>query len=338
MTKYYSAKPVRSIDVLGSFVNMPTSPMRLLLPAMLLGLMAAACSSGAKDDPKTIVIGPQGDFTPVIAASEQVVGPNRFVVGILDKNNAPVVDAKVHLKFFDISGQTAVQKFEMDTASVVPARDSGITEQVMHVHSDGTRHTHVNAGDDVGVYVTNVNFDKAGNWGVEVSVDSSKPKVKGSQRISFNVIEKAATPLIGTAAPRSRNLTLADVSDVTEIDSSAVPLPDLHRTTIADAIAAGRPTVVFFGVPGYCDSRFCGPEYEIMKKLYAEYKDKAAFIHVEFYKDPGNPERVPADAVLEWGLRTEPWFFLIDSRGMIAAKFEGPTTLSELIEALRKII
>jgi hypothetical protein len=42
--------------------------------------------------------------------------------------------------------------------------------------------------------------------------------------------------------------------------------------------------------------------------------------------------------VKEWGLRTEPWFFLIDSRGTIAAKFEGPTSLQELDEALSKVV
>jgi len=314
-----------------------TTNRRGLLGLFISGAVWAACGGGTKEDPDTIVVGKTA-FTPVIASSEQVLGPNRFVVGILDKNNAPIVDAKVHLKFFDISGQAAVVKFETDAPSVVPARDAGLTEQVSHTHTDGTKHIHINAGEDVGVYVTNVTFDKAGNWGVEVSVDSAKPKLKGSLRIAFNVIDRSVTPLIGSPAPRSRNLTLADVKDVTEIDSSAAPLADLHRSTIADAIAAGRPALVLFAVPGFCDSRFCGPEYEIMKKLYSQHKSRVEFIHVEFYKNPGSPERMLADAVKEWGLRSEPWFFLIDDKGLIAAKFEGPTSLSELDLALRKVL
>ncbi|HXH23401.1 MAG TPA: hypothetical protein VNN10_15385 [Dehalococcoidia bacterium] len=309
----------------------------LLAVATLFALLAAACGNGDREDPNVIVIDGQPDFIPVIAASEQVVGTNRFVVGILDKNNVPVVDAKVRLKFFDISGATAVQKFEAEAKSVVPARDAGIAEQVIHTHSDGTQHVHINAGEDVGVYVTTVTFDRAGNWGVEVSVDSSKPKLKGSQRISFNVIERSVTPPVGSPAPRSRNLTLGDVSEITEIDSATNPLPEFHMTTIADAIERGRPALVLFAVPGFCDSRFCGPEYEIMKKLHSQYRDRLEFIHVEFYKTPGSPERVPADAVREWGLRSEPWFFLIDAQGLIAAKFEGPTSLAELEEAIRRL-
>ena len=248
---------------------MTTNRRAFLSGVFGLGALLAGCGGGEDEDPNTIIVKPQ-DFTPVIATSEQVVGPNRFVVGLLDKNNAPIVDAKVHLTFFDLGGQAAVRKSETDAQSVVPARDAGLTEQVSHTHSDGTKHVHVNAGDDVGVYVANVTFEKVGNWGVEVSVDSSKPKLKGSQRIAFNVIEKGVTPLVGSPAPRTRNLTAADVADITEIDSSASPAPELHQTTIADAIAAGRPALVLFAVPGFCDSRFCGPEYEIYEEAVPE--------------------------------------------------------------------
>jgi hypothetical protein len=111
----------------------------------------------------------------------------------------------------------------------------------------------------------------------------------------------------------------------------------MHTSTIADAIAAGRPALVLFAVPGYCESRLCGPELEIMRKLYPLYRERVEFIHVEFYKDPGSPERVPVDTVREWNLRSEPWFFLIDSKGSIAAKFEGPVSLQELDEALKAV-
>ncbi len=315
---------------------MPTNRREFLAGILGLGAVVAGCSSGGGNSGTVII--KDTEMVPVIATSEQVVGPNRFVIGLLDKNNTPIVDAKVHLKFFELVNNTATPRFESDTASVVPARDSGITEQIVHIHTDGSQHVHVNAGDDVGVYSTTVTFDKAGNWGVEINVDSQKPKLKGTQRISFNVIEKGITPAIGSPAPKTRNATLADATDITKIDSSSSPMPELHRTTIADAIAAGKPALVLFAVPGYCDSRFCGPEYEIMKKLYGSYEGKAAMIHVEFYKDPGSPQRVPVDAVREWNLQTEPWFFVIDARGIISAKFEGPTTLKELDDALKKVV
>jgi hypothetical protein len=170
-----------------------------------------------------------------------------------------------------------------------------------------------------------------------VEIKMEKGNLKRTILPRFNVITQATTPPIGFDAPRSRNLTADHVDDITQIDTSANPSREMHETTIADAIAAGRPALVLFAVPGFCTSRLCGPELEIMRKLYPRYRDKAEFIHVEFYKNPGTANPEPVDAVKKWGLRTEPWFFLIDSKGKVAAKFEGPTSMQELEEALLNI-
>ena len=74
------------------------------------------------------------------------------------------------------------------------------------------------------------------------------------------------------------------------IDSRArggepIPDPELHTTSIADAIAAGHPALVVFSTPVYCVSRFCGPVTDLVAELAAEYGDRADFIHVEIYRD-----------------------------------------------------
>jgi hypothetical protein len=304
--------------------------------AAVLLLVAAACSGGGDDG--VVEVGGDGPLVTIVN-SELVVGRNRFVMGVLDADFRPVVDARVRLKFSDLSsGGRAIVKGEVDAVSRVPARDAGLTEEVIHVHSDGTRHVHLNAGDDVGVYTADVTFDAAGLWKVEARVESEQPKLKRTFEVRFNVLPQGLTPAIGSPAPRSRNLTAADVADIAEIDSSANPSAEMHTSTIADAIAANRPALVLFAVPGYCESRFCGPEMEIMRKLYPRYRDRVEFIHVEFYTNPGSPSRQPVDAVREWNLRSEPWFFLIDSRGLVAAKFEGPTSMQELEEALQRVL
>jgi hypothetical protein len=243
----------------------------------------------------------------------------------------------VSLTFFDLNDGEEVEKFRTEAVSRVPARDAGLSEQIIHVHADGSQHAHFNAGEQVGVYTAEVNFDRPGIWGVEIEIDSATPAIKETIRPRFNVLPQGPTPMIGAAAPRSRNLTAADVNDIAQIDSSANPSAEMHTATIADTIAAGRPALVLFAVPGFCESRLCGPEMEIMRKLYPQHRARVEFIHVEFYKNPGSPERVPADAVREWNLRSEPWFFLIDGEGNIAARFEGPTSLQELDEALKAV-
>jgi hypothetical protein len=39
----------------------------------------------------------------------------------------------------------------------------------------------------------------------------------------------------------------------------------------------------------------------------------------------------------EWGLRTEPWTFLVDDAGIIQARYEGGITLAELEPALAQL-
>ena len=311
----------------------------LILPlALFCALLMAACSGGDEPLFPEVLTIRQGDVTPLLASSELVVGENRFVMGILDPDGRPIVDARVHLTFYDLNDGGETKKQSLDAVSRVPARDAGITEQVEHRHADGTRHVHINAGEEIGVYTATVNFDRPGVWGVEIQLDSQNPQVKKTIRPRFNVVPEGPTPKLGAQAPRSRNLTAADVQDISQIDSSANPSAEMHTSTIADAVEAGRPTLVLFAVPGFCESRLCGPELEIMRKLYPKYRDRAEFIHVEFYKTPGSPDRVPADAVREWNLRSEPWFFVINRQGVITAKFEGPTSLQELDEAMSTVV
>jgi hypothetical protein len=309
---------------------------------LLFAGLLMACSGGGSSDksgakfPETMEI-KDGDIVPQLANSELVVGPNRFAMGIIGPDGRPIVDAKVHLAFYDLNGGKEEKTQEMDAVSRVPARDAGLPAQETIRLPDGTTRNIFNAGQEVGIYTTLVNFTEAGEWGVEITVKADNPKVDKVMRPRFNVLAKGSTVPIGAPAPRSKNLTADDVQNIAQIDSSSKPSRDMHTSTIAAAVAAGKPTLVLFAVPGFCESRLCGPELEIMRKLWPKYRDRVEFIHVEFYKDPGNPARVPVEAVAEWGLRSEPWFFAIDSKGNVAGKYEGPVSLQELDELVATI-
>jgi hypothetical protein len=301
-----------------------------------LSLFSFACAGSEEKFPEIVTLR-QEDVQPLINNSEIVVGQNRLVIGLLGPDSRLIVDARVHLTFYELTGDQATKRFEADAVSRVPARDAQLAEEVVHTHTDGSRHVHLAVGDDIGFYTANVEFDKAGDWGVEIAVESANPRLRATLRPRFNVVTEGPTPAIGEPAPRSRNLIAADVADISQIDSSARPSTEMHTSTIADAIAAGRPTLVLFAVPGFCESRLCGPELEIMRKLYPQYRGRAEFIHVEFYENPGSPSRVVVQAAQEWNLRSEPWFFVIDGQGIVRAKFEGPASLQELDEALKQV-
>jgi len=136
---------------------------------------------------------------------------------------------------------------------------------------------------------------------------------------------------VGSPVPHSRNLTVKDVSDLTIIDASAHPSPDMHTETVADALAAHHPTLVIFATPAYCQSRTCAPELEVVRKLEPTYQGKVDFIHIEIWQDP---LKTYMPAVREWHLPSEPWIFIIGRDGKISAKFEGPTTRDEIDAAL----
>jgi hypothetical protein len=74
---------------------------------------------------------------------------------------------------------------------------------------------------------------------------------------------------------------------------------------------------------------------DIAKSVAADHTD-VTFVHVEPYDVPKalDGELVNVPAVGEWGLPTEPWVFVVDAEGNIAARFEGTVGADELDQAL----
>ena len=301
--------------------------------ALLALTAAAACegSSGEKEMfPDVISLG-EGDFSPQITNSALGVGANRFSLGLLDKDGSPILDAQVHLRFFDLNGTEPALVSEADPR-FVPVELSFIDEQ------SGKQRRIVGGN---GVYVAEVSFDRAGNWGVDVRTTLAG-KALNPVPFRFNVLEKTPEVAVGERAPPSHQLTLADVADISQIDSSYPPRPQMHDMTVADALAAGKPLVIAFATPAFCESRTCGPVMDtVMDPLYARHKDEAAFIHIEPYQLKELREGsgvIPVAATGEWRIQTEPWIFVVGRDGKVAAKFEGIVALDEVEAALRRAL
>jgi hypothetical protein len=114
---------------------------------------------------------------------------------------------------------------------------------------------------------------------------------------------------------------------------------------VADALEAGKPLVVTFATPAYCQTRFCGPVVDNVKEVRAEFVDDVNFIHIEPFVLDEEGRLVPgtqgAPAVTEpmqlWRLQTEPWIFVIDAEGVITARFEGAASTDELRRAIGEV-
>ncbi|MEX2246080.1 MAG: hypothetical protein WEC75_05290 [Dehalococcoidia bacterium] len=309
------------------------APAFLLLVATLALAVACGGHSGDGDDelfPRVVTLG-EGDVFLAIRNSALGVGENRLSIGLLDRDDEPILGAEVHLRFFDLNGAEPALKSEAD-ARFVPVTLSFVDE--------GAGGERVDTGDD-GVYVAPFTFDREGAWGMEARVTSGG---KTYDRIPFRfvVLPDTPEPGIGDAAPPSVQQTLATASSVEEIDSSFPPRPQMHDVAIADALRRGQPLVIAFATPAFCRSRTCAPVMDaVMDPLYAAYGDRATFIHIEPYSLPELRQANIQNAVpalRQWRLETEPWIFVVGGDGRIVAKFEGIAGRDEVEEALMRAL
>ncbi len=291
--------------------------------AILLGACAGSQGSSGPSQPAASPGGSGGpEIFPLLVSAEITKGPNRFLFSLTDRQSALIAapDVKVHLKFYDVDTATDTVVFEADSR--------------FFWSIEGT----------AGLYVAKVEFPSAGRWGTrfEATFPDGATKVV---RADYDVRETGTTPALGAKPPAISTPTLADVGgDIKALTTDQKPERRLYETSIDDALAAGKPFVVSFATPAFCQTRTCGPALDIVKSAAAKYPD-VTFINVEPYKmalKDGSLQPVldaqsqlqPADWTEAWGLSTEPYTFLIAADGTVAAKFEGVMPADELAAAI----
>src|ERR671911_1927382 len=165
---------------------------------------------------------------------------------------------------------------------------------------------------------------------------------------AFEVADRTHVPVPGDPAPRTENPLPGD-PDVppTAVDSRAgddgtVPDPELHATTVADAIAAGRPVMVVVSTPVFCVSRFCGPITDAVQELAQRYGDRMDFVHLEVWRDFEAQELNQAAAEWIWpdqqGDAAEPWVFLVGADGNIVQRWDNVATEASLARAVETVV
>ena len=327
--------------------------MRRLLPLVLaLGLLAAACTS---DDGQT---GPTGSTTPTgstdatgatgtnagmvaIAASVDlyVAAPQRVAFGLVLPDGTLVSFGEIEVDFTYLG--TA------ETPSEAPGPSVSAAFIPTYGTPAGTGGARVTSPDEArGVYeASGVVFDEPGFYEalVTADVEGLGPQLA---KTTIQVLEEPQLPAPGDAALPTENLTM-DSTGVPEaaIDSrfatdGEIPDPELHSTTIAAALEAGRPVLAVFATPVYCASQFCGPVTDMIQDLAASYGDRAEFIHVEIWEDFQN--QVLNEAATQWlqlpsGDLTEPWLFLIGADGTIVDRWSSLWSQADVEAALEDL-
>ena len=132
---------------------------------------------------------------------------------------------------------------------------------------------------------------------------------------------------VGDNVPQSQNRVLKAGEDwraVTTMDTRV----NLYRWRIADLIAEKKPFIVVFGTPQHCT--ICVDQLSRVAMVEEKYGERFAFIHVDGYKD---------NAIwVAWGVKGEPWTFVVDGRGQVRHIFQGQTETSLLEDQVRSLL
>jgi hypothetical protein len=183
-----------------------------------------------------------------------------------------------------------------------------------------------------GYYVADVNLPSAGRWLAVAMVDVASQRAAGQG--SIVVGDQLVVP-IGSKA-RSGASPVATTAKGRAKICTRDPACPMHSISLDNALTNGRPTVLSFATPLLCASRMCGPVVDEQLQAFDAMGDQANFIHVEIY--PGRKTDQPAPLYNAWGLKSEPWLFVIDKQGIIRARSEGPVVASEIRAALKPLV
>ena len=299
-----------------------------LVLGVLLVVVSTACTSSpaststATHSPAVILIPtPTSDagqipaVTVVLATTDLAVGDNRVAFAILDDGGGLVTPEEVYASFLREGSQ---EEFKTESRATFRQWPSGR-----------------------GLYTVQTQFDSPGAWRLEVDLAIEGQVARGGA--GFQVNRVSGSPALGAAVPSSLSKTLQDVERIEELTTDAMPDEELYYMTIAEALEAGKPLVVTFATPAFCRTATCGPQVDVLKEVKAQYPERVSFIHVEVFDNPlemrDDFTKARISSVFEeWGLKIEPFTFVIDSSGSVSAKFEGFVTTEELSEAIEKAL
>ncbi len=259
-------------------------------------------------------------------------GENRYPFGVFDVGGTQAGDVDVALYFAKVpKGAASTEALEAPATGPYPARIESLATQPAF----RAKTTTDDPGAAKAVYSTSVDFDSNGEWRVAALIDEGG-KLTGSLLSSAIVGGSPRVPTVGERAPAIHTQTAADVGGDLAKLTTRIPPDTQNQVDYADALGR-EPIVLLFATPQFCQSRVCGPVVDVAEQVKQIDGDRAAFIHNEIYKDndPSLEEKRPQ--VEAFHLPTEPWLFVIDRDGRIAAEIEGAFGVEELTRALEAV-
>ena len=267
----------------------------------------------------------KGQQGPVIAPAGAMfyVGTNQFPFGVFTAGREQITDAQVAIYAAPGKGPNgpAIGPF--------PARIEDLTTEAAFrakTTSDDPDAAQV-------AYVSDIPLERPGPWAFGALIKDGA-SYQYSLLPTPHPVGEYPIPRVGEKAPVIHTPTAGEVSDISQIDTR-VPPDDMHSEDLAD-ILGKKPVVLLFATPALCVSRVCGPVTDEAQQVKQEFGDRVAFIHQEVYNN-NNIQDGPRPQMTAYGLRTEPWCFVIDRNGKVSTVLQGPFGVRELEAAVRKV-
>lgn len=316
--------------------SLPTRPLtrRTLLRAGgvgSLGLLLAACTSddpgtaGGEDVPAAFDepladgediarraldaagVDAELGLTPIVATFELLTVDGRVPFGILGTDNQPILDGDVRAWVVDGDGTLT----------------AGPITPLFHGEGLGTR----------GVYVAELDLPAPGIHDLVLVAETPDGPRAGTA--ALRVVDPADSTTFppGTTLPEVATPTLANPGPLVEL-CTAEPDCTMHATSAAEVLGRG-PVVLTISTPAYCQTAVCGPVVQVVQAIRDELgRDDVTFIHAEVYEDAGE---TPTQPVVELGLPSEPWTWVVGADGVVVDRFDGPLVPQFLRDAINRV-
>lgn len=188
-------------------------------------------------------------------------------------------------------------------------------------------------GTGFGLHVAEFGVETPGTIEVVV-VDGDKYGVKALNAVAPEQAEVIAP---GDKAVSVETPTTSDDLGYDQMCTQDPPC-GMHEVSLDTALAEGRPTVVIFATPEFCQTVTCGPAVSTVDQIRTggDWGD-TAWIHVEVFSETKGDNLKTGKAIRKWELPSEPWLFTIDGTGKIAGRVDGPMLADRVTQLVTEV-
>lgn len=294
---------------------------RDLLRAAAAVPVLAACSKGEPGGPKpTPKTGPVAledvgqDAAPGLqigdAEAELLQGQSRYAFGLIGPDG-PLTGAKATVYVGPDPGKPPTA-----TVGAVEFTEPGLADR--------------------GLYVAQVPFPTSGDHFVAIVAETKTGSFRGGTKVAVKADSKA--PVVGEKVPAIATPTTAKPMNAKPLCSRTKQC-SMHEVSLDAALKNGKPTVIVFAAPAFCQTELCGPDVEILQAIAAKNAGKANFIHVEAYVGATNPvDGKLAPPLLAFKFDSEPWLYILDRKGVVTDRISGAYATDEVDQRLAKVL